>query len=290
MIEILKYYKILKVSGVDAADFLQQLVTNNIVDKTYSYNFLLNSQGRFVADFFVFKKADNEYLIEIHENLADILIKMLQLYKMRKDVQIEDVSHKYTLLYASHIDKHIFSNIKYISYFQDPRSDKLGDRSIIDISDLDKIKQYITEDNLYLNDKYKYVIPDGFADMIQNKSMPIQYGIDALNAVDYQKGCYVGQEVVSRAKYQGNIRKKIVKGRVVVSSVNPHLRNINSHYPYFSINDLQDNDVVNPIDNDKIGKLCSVYNNDAILLLNTEKIQNLQSNIVNALDQEIIIC
>lgn len=283
MIEILKYYKILKVSGIDAANFLQQLFTGDVVNNIYSYNFLLNSQGRFVADFFVFQKTDNEYFIEIHESLIENFKTMLQLYKMRKNVQIEDISQTYVLLYFASIDRNLLSNMQYIFSFQDPRSDILGYRTMIDASDLATINQYITKDNLYLEDKYQNAIPDGFADMVQNKSMPIQYGIDTLNAIDYTKGCYIGQEIISRAKYQGNIRKKIFKGKINCDS-NAIFCDVTRNYPYLSISDLNEIDVMNPINNEKVGKVCSVYKNHALLLLSTEKINDVQDNTVSVLN------
>lgn len=277
MIEVLKCYRILKISGVDAANFLQKLVTNDIIKNTYSYNFLLNSQGRFIADFFVFKQMETEYLIEVHDNLLENLKKMLHLYKMRSDIKIEDVSNKHVLFYSNDEEKPFKFFTDLIYSFQDPRSNKLGYRSLINRSELSKLSDYITDTTLYLDDKYKHVVPDGFADMIPSKSLPIQYGIDKLSAVDYSKGCYVGQEVISRAKYQGNIRKKLYKAKANNIIIPPS-------------SDATHDNVFNPVSKEKIGIVCSVYKNNAILLLSIDKIENLDSNEVVIFNEIMNIC
>ena len=63
--------------------------------------------------------------------------------------------------------------------------------------------------DLYLEAKYEFGMIDGDTDLKYEKSIPIDFAANELNAISYTKGCYVGQEVISRAKYQGVIRKKI---------------------------------------------------------------------------------
>ena len=93
-------------------------------------------------------------------------------------------------------------------------------------------------------DKYKYSIIDGYLDLVYERSIPIEYGAEELNAIDYNKGCYVGQEVISRVKYQGIVRKKIFKLQFGTEFA------FKEHDP--KITDLN---------GDKLGIMCSHYQN-----------------------------
>jgi folate-binding protein YgfZ len=119
--------------------------------------------------------------------------------------------------------------------------------------------------NLFINDKYKYSIPDGATDMIQNRSIPIEFGAEELNAISYNKGCYIGQEVVSRAKYQGVIRKKIFKLEFTKNEFGTDIANIATGA---EITDLECKI--------KLGVYCSGVQGLAIALLREEKIKELK--------------
>jgi folate-binding protein YgfZ len=90
-------------------------------------------------------------------------------------------------------------------------------------------------------------------DLIYQKSIPIEYGAEELNAVSYNKGCYIGQEIVSRTKYLGQVRKKIFKLTAVSHLVGVENGDI------IEINDI------------KIGTILSSYKNLAICLLKEEQ-------------------
>ncbi|KJV91206.1 glycine cleavage T-C-terminal barrel domain protein [Rickettsia amblyommatis str. Darkwater] len=90
-------------------------------------------------------------------------------------------------------------------------------------------------------------------DLITDKSIPNMYGAEELNAISFDKGCYVGQEVISRTKYQGVIRRKIYK--------------ITADEDLSSL--VKDEEIL--VDNNKIGVICSNYHNKAIALIREEK-------------------
>ncbi len=245
MFEILSDRSIIHIVGPDSQKFLQSLTTNDVVNKIYTYNYLLNNQGRYLYDFYIYQDNDKSYFLDIDKASSTSLIKRLSMYKLRSHIEIHDVSEFYTVLYSrSKIQNSLFS-------LRDPRYNKLGFRSVIKIVNINKLEAKIS--NLYLEDKYKFAIVDGTLDLVTEKSIPIEFGAEELNAIDYKKGCYVGQEVISRAKYQGVVRKKIFK---LQSSVN-----------FLAI----DQGAELTCEGVKVGKLCSFYENLAIGLLWEEK-------------------
>lgn len=190
---------ILKVTGEDASKFLQSLITNDIYSSPTIYAMMLSPQGRYLFDFFISKTEDG-YLIETDKASTPAFMARLKLYKLRAKVVIEDLGEAYSVYYS-----HRSLDIEKVAEYHDPRFGKLGLRTIAAAG------MPITHPDLYLRDKYCYAIPDGGADLISDKSMPQEYGADHLHCIDYHKGCYVGQEFISRTKYQGIIRKQIFK-------------------------------------------------------------------------------
>jgi hypothetical protein len=265
MFEILENQSVINISGSDAQKFLQSLLTNDIVNNPYSYNYFLNNKGQYLFDFFVHNNGDNTFFLEINNTKTANLIKCFSLYKLRSDVNIVDVSQTYKVIYSKEELKHSL-----IKSNKDPRYKKLGIRSIIKQENIRYLSHKTTE--LYINDKYKYTIPDGSTDLIFEKSIPVEYGAEELNAINYNKGCYIGQEVISRVKYQGVIRKKIYH-------INSNSGNINSEAGAHILN----------FKGDKIGILCSAHKNCGIALLREELFLSLSEKIATIGDIAINI-
>lgn len=254
MIELLEDRSVLKICGPDAESFLQGQTTNDIIKNKYSYNFMLNNQGRYLFDFFVFKESNKLFYIDIHKDSCDKFLKRLAMYKLRSELELENISNDFSVLYSKKmVDNTLFS-------VQDPRNIKLGFRSIIRQDRLDQSKDY--SKNLYIDDKYDMSIIDGNTDLVYEKSIPIEYGADNFNAIDYQKGCYVGQEVISRAKHQGVIRKKIYKLKFGTE-----------------IALIDKGAVITDLNGNKIGIVCSYYEKIAIAQLREEKYLGLDKKI-----------
>ena len=254
MIELLENRSVIKIYGLDAEKFLQGQTTNDIIKNQYSYNFILNNQGRYLFDFFVFRENNEIFYIDIHNNSADKFLKRLAMYKLRSSLDLENVSSTFSVLYSKkQVGDTLFS-------LQDPRNYKLCFRSVVKQDNLDHGNSY--SKNLYLNDKYDMAIIDGDTDLEYEKSIPIEYGADNFNAINYKKGCYIGQEVISRVKYQGVIRKKIYKLNFSTK-----------------IQLISKGDVVTDLDGNKIGIICSCYENIAIAQLREEKYLGLDKKI-----------
>jgi folate-binding protein YgfZ len=190
---------ILKIFGNDAKTLLQRMITNDIEQSESFYSLILSPIGKYLFDFFVTNK-DMSYYIEIDKNKVDEFTNKLNQVKFRQDIKIENLSDIFAFIYTNQPLANSF-----ISY-KDPRYIELGYRNIV-------IKTEETNDDLdlYLQDKFNYSIPDGTYDLIYNKSIPHEFGLDSLGAINFRKGCYVGQEVVSRIRTQGVVRKKIFK-------------------------------------------------------------------------------
>lgn len=269
MIEILNNRAVLHVVGADAGKFLQGMTTNNIIKNTYSYNYLLTNQGKYLFDFFSYQQNEDSYFLDVHEASAAALLKRLLMYKLRSDVEVSDVSAEHDILYSR---KAVKQGVEYS--FHDPRYEGLGYRSMMRHNEIlnrvqdDSLTGQVGGngfagqewvDSLYSLDKYEYAIIDGYSDLAYDRSIPIEYGAEELHAIDYHKGCYVGQEVISRVKYQGVVRKKIFKLQSDTEII--------ATEQGAEITDLEGN---------KIGVMCSAYGKLAIALLREEKFLELE--------------
>lgn len=190
---ILHNRTLVKITGEDALRFLQNLVTNDVSSEKPIYAMMLSSGGRFLFDMFIIKTEEG-FLLDIEASTKDILLQKLNMYKINMKVSIEFLDSK--ICYSRDLPKATIS-------YKDPRYEKLGYRFIT--------QDKLAEDNIYIEDKYHYTIPDGGVDVLYDKAMPQEYGAEEMHAISYTKGCYIGQEVISRTKTQGQVRKKIYK-------------------------------------------------------------------------------
>ena len=156
---------------------------------------MLNAQGRFLYDFFIFEDGQN-LMVDCCVSKIDEIIKKLNFYKLRSKVLIEKQDE---LLVAQNFEA---------LGFVDPRHENLGFRAYLKKSD---------SENFSKEDEAKYdfcrisnKIAEGEKDLIQEKSFILEFGFDRLNAIDYNKGCYLGQELTARTHHLGQIRKEII--------------------------------------------------------------------------------
>lgn len=189
---------LLTLTGPDCQDFLQGLITNDIRKAgpdALLYACLLSPQGKFLHDFFISARDDGAMLLECEggERAAD-LARRLSLYKLRKDVTIE--LQEKCRVYA------VFGERSH--GLPDPRHEALGRRSFEKPDNLPEAP-FAEWDRLRIS----LTIPDGSRDLIVGGSTMDEAHMDQLNAVDYQKGCYVGQELTARMHYRGLGKKHL---------------------------------------------------------------------------------
>jgi len=210
MIFNLNHRSIIEISGTDRYDFLQGLTTNDIVKSRDSliYSAMLSPKGRFLFDFFIFEF--NQILIlDCPKSRSEEILKKLNFYKLRKNVDIK-INEKWLILQNINDTDYqkSLSNHQYFS-FRDPRSSKLGDRIYLTNEEKNKFLSYEKNTNYYHYLRIINKITEGEFDLTYDKSIIAEFNFDNLNAIDYKKGCYVGQELTARTHYLGTIRKKL---------------------------------------------------------------------------------
>lgn len=188
---------IIEISGDDRATFLQGLITNdvNILNCTQIiYTLMLSPQGKFQYDFFIVNIGDS-WLIDIDASRADSLIQRLQLFKLHAKVNISK---------NTNMSVWVSSKIPCDGLcVHDPRVKELGYRCYgMNFTDAQ------TPLSVYENLRLSLGVPDGVRDMVVDKSIPLEWGMDKLGAISWDKGCYMGQELTARSRYVGQIRKR----------------------------------------------------------------------------------
>ena len=197
---------ILAVSGDDAEGFLNRLLTNNMLAMSASearYAALLSPQGKLLFDFLVVRRPDGFWIDCRSEQVAD-LARRLGLFKLRSKVVITDRSAE--LAVAVQWDDAVAEAAGLV--FRDPRHDALGQRII---APRDALRDYEGEAGAYQAHRIALGIPEGGVDFACGDTFVHDANLDLLHGVDFDKGCYVGQEVVSRVHHRKSARKRVVK-------------------------------------------------------------------------------
>lgn len=197
---------IVKLSGIDRFSFLQGLITNDIYKletQPAIYACLLTPQGKFFADFFIYNQGDY-FLLDMSSPRKDEILRKLSIYKLRSAVTFEIR----TDLQVGYFGEKPKTENGF--FFADPRKDSFGWRGYVSQEELKNIPHQLDK-NLYDLRRIYNFIPEGDSDLIPESSFILEFGLDKLNAIDFKKGCYVGQELVARTHYRGVIRKEIVQ-------------------------------------------------------------------------------
>jgi hypothetical protein len=200
---------VLRVGGADARKFLQGLITND-TGKAQGTNAihagLLSPQGKILFDFFVVEDGD-ELLIDVAKDKADELVKRLTFYRLRAQVDIaEEPAIAVAAGWGTTPGPHQGAII-----YADPRLAALGVRMLVPKgTDLAELGCDPAAEADYHAFRISQGVPEGGRDYAFGETFPHEALFDQLNGVDFAKGCYVGQEVVSRMEHRGTARKRIV--------------------------------------------------------------------------------
>lgn len=213
MVTHLPHRGVLEIQGEDKAPFLQGLISNDINAVTPEhaiYATLLTPQGRFLYDFFIIEKDGSYFLDAEAARLAD-LAKRLSLYKLRSRVTITlrpdlMVFAMWGENIAKTLDLKEERGNARSGVFMDPRLIELGARRIDSVLPKDFQPASLEEYNLH---RLKLGVPEGGTDLIPEKSILLESGLDELNGISWTKGCYIGQELTTRTKFQGLVRKRL---------------------------------------------------------------------------------
>ena len=222
---------VLSIAGEDRVTFLQGLVSNDVrkvSPERAIYSALLTPQGKFLHDFFL-AEHDGGFLLDCEAERRDDLRQRLGRYRLRSKVQIADVTEQFAA--AALIGPEAAPAVGLAARergkgvpvgegiaFVDPRLSELGVRLI-----LPRASGAATLAGLALPEgtaadydrrRVSLGVPAGSRDMPVDKAFLLESGFDELDGVDWQKGCYVGQELTARTKYRGLVRKRLLPVRI----------------------------------------------------------------------------
>ena len=218
---LLPYRSVIAVGGPDRVEFLQGLISNDVTKvagERAVWAALLTPQGRFLNDMFVVDGGHETLLLETERERAPALAKKLAMYKLRSRVTVEDRSAALEVAVAFGSDAARALGIDGATSFVDPRLATLGVRVIAPSGSAARLLQSRGFSAAPL-DSYDALrlalgVPDGSRDLPVEKALLLESGFDELNGVDWQKGCYMGQELTARTKYRGLVKKRLFPVRI----------------------------------------------------------------------------
>lgn len=232
---ILEDRGILFVDGIDAKDFLQNIITNDIdkvSDNSSCFASLLTPQGKFLFDFIVVKHKKG-YFIDCEKIQIEELFKQFSLYKLRSNVQILNLSNEFAVAALSYekfksiegSKDELGFTLKYREdpILLDPRNKKLGARLVINLEklylSLKKLNLKSVKQEEYYNLSFDLGIPQKNTNKLKDKIFGIECNFEELNAIDFKKGCYVGQENTSRIKLKNKLTKRLLPIKIVEGKI-----------------------------------------------------------------------
>lgn len=201
---------VLAISGPEARDFLQGLVTNDVAGGlapgTGLYTALLSPQGKILFDFLL-TEGDGALLLDVSRDRSDALLKKLKMYKLRARLEIEarDQLGVYVNL-EGHPDNRMVPYADRAVSFADPRLAALGVRSIGARAEM---PANLPGPRAYHQHRLALGVPEA-DDFGFEKIFALDAGLAELNGVSFTKGCYIGQELTSRMKHRATSRKRIL--------------------------------------------------------------------------------
>ena len=207
---------VVKVAGDDARRFLNGLVTGDMAKVAAGkpcFAALLKPQGKIIADFIIAEAPAEDgggFFLDCPRALAPTLVEKLNFYKLRAKVICEDLSE---VLGVIAVWDGIADSEYGLSY-PDPRLPALGSRVMVPphlaAAAAADLGANFTDADDYEAHRIALGVPRGGLDFIYGDTYPHEADMDQLNGVDFDKGCYVGQEVVSRVEHRASARKRVV--------------------------------------------------------------------------------
>ena len=259
---------ILYINGKDSKEFLQNLISNDInkvSDNNSCFASLLTPQGKFLFAFII-SKHKSGYFIDCEKSQTDALYKQLNIYKLRSNIDIINLSNEFVIAAIKREKflefegaKDIPGNtIKYIedSILLDPRNKYLGARLIINLEklylSLKKLNLKDSESDEYYKLSHELGVAQKDMNDLQNKLFGIECNFEELNGIDFQKGCYVGQENTARIKLKNKLSKRLFPIHLIKGKLNKddaiYYQNIeigkvliDNEYPFALVKYLDDN-------------------------------------------------
>lgn len=222
--------RILALRGEDVGGFLQGLITVDMHQLSPSQSLwgaLLTPQGRYLFDFFVLCGDLGEVLLDCEAARAGALLQRLQLYRLRRKIEITDTGDAFAVL-VSDADPARFGlapergatvRVGQAIVLVDPRLAALGLRSVLPAA---SVVPFIAEHGLrevpaevFVRRRLRLGVPEGSADLVPERSLPLECNFPEFGGVSFNKGCFVGQEVTARMHFRARPRRRLLPARFI---------------------------------------------------------------------------
>ncbi len=193
---------VVEIDGPDRVTFLQGLVSNDVTKAAPGravWSALLTPQGRYLAEFFILATADS-FLLDAPRDAIPDLIKRLGRFRLRSKVTLADRSADF----AVHAAWNGSATIADAITAPDPRLDAAGTRILARTKLPDTL-----DATAYLAHRLALGLPD-HADLEPEKTLLMEAGFGELHGIDWDKGCYMGQELTARTRYRGLVKRRLV--------------------------------------------------------------------------------
>ena len=217
---------LISITGDDAKNFLQNIITNDIekVNNSFSiFSALFTPQGKYLFEFFLIQSKDG-YLLDCDSKATNEIISYLTKYKLRSKVQIKDQSNEYIIGIISlekfnEIQKSENKQTDTIEYrnssiFIDSRNKKLGARILSTLEKLHltikKLGLKIVKPEIYFKDAHALGVPVKGVESLKEQLFGLEANFEELKAIDFKKGCYIGQENTARMKLKNKLRRRLL--------------------------------------------------------------------------------
>ena len=223
-IYILEDRGIIYINEEDAFAYLQNIISNDlnkVTDNQSCFSYLLTPQGKYLFEFIIIKHK-NGYFLDCPKYQIENLIKQLNLYKLRSKVEITNLSNEFVIgalskdkfiEFEKNNNPGVTIKFREDAVILDPRCIKLGARIVINLEKLylsaKKLDLKISNIEEYYKLSHSLGIPNSDTQNFQNKIFGLETNSEELNAIDFKKGCYVGQENTARMKLKEKINKRV---------------------------------------------------------------------------------
>ena len=217
---------LISITGNDAKNFLQNIITNDIekVNNSCSiFSALFTPQGKYLYEFFLVQSKEG-YFLDCDSKATNEIISYLTKYKLRSKIEIKDLSSEYIIGIISlekfnEIQKRENQHTDTIEYrnssiFIDLRNKKLGARILSTLEKLHltikKLELKIVKPEIYYKEAHILGVPVKGVESLKGQLFGLEANFEELSAIDFKKGCYVGQENTARIKLKNKLRRRLL--------------------------------------------------------------------------------
>jgi len=217
---------LISITGEDTKNFLQNIITNDIDKVSFSssiFSALFTPQGKYLFEFFLIQ-TKNGYLLDCDNEFTKEIINYLLKYKLRSKIEITDISKDYVIglissdkfLDIQESESKTEDTIEFRDspLFLDPRNKNLGARILSSLEKLHltikKLDLKIVKPDTYFAKAHSLGIPIKGIKNLKDQLFGLEANFEELNAIDFKKGCYIGQENTARMKLKEKLRRRLL--------------------------------------------------------------------------------